>query len=294
MKRPTSPRSGPTPPGSDPILDQVVSRMQTVRGICAIGLGGSRSIGTARPGSDYDVVMFVERDMDLDQDALTKVIAQLGGTWTGDMSTPLAELQIDGRKVEMFFRSLDRMAAEIELARKGQFRRTINPLHSIGFLSTIVISYVTYLRTLWDPKGTLKAVIDSAFPYPEILREKMVATFRSEARLALIHASKVNNVQDIAHLLGLYARAVAAWQLVLFAANDRYPVIDKGGRQLVAALPKTIANYEFRSAAIFRAAAAGDLKGALGEAQRIHAEVQAIAQGAIAATGTPARAPETA
>lgn len=268
--------------------------MQTVPGICAIGLGGSRSIGTAKPGSDYDTVMFVEREADLDQQALTKVIAQFGGTWAGDMNTPLAELQIDGHKVEMFFRSLDRVASEIELARKGQFRRSINPLHSIGFLSTIVISYVTYLRPLWDPNDKLKALLASAFPYPDNLREKMVTTFRSEARLALIHASKVNSVQDVAHLLGLYARVAAAWQLVLFAANDRYPVIDKGGRQLVAALPKTVANYEFRSAAIFRAAAAGDLKGAFGEAQRIHNEVQAIAQATISTTAAPAKVPQTA
>jgi hypothetical protein len=284
----------PTPPATDPILARIVSEMQNVPGIIAMGLGGSRSIGTAKPGSDYDAIMFVERDADLDQQALTKTIEKFGGAWAGDMSTPLAELQIDGRKVEMFFRSLERTASEIELARKGQFRRTINPLHSIGFLSTIVISYVTYLRPLWDPSGRLKAMIDSAFPYPDVLRDKMINTFRTEARLALIHASKVNSVQDVAHLLGLYARAVAAWQLVLFAANSRYPVIDKGGRQLVAALPNTVANYEFRSASIFRAAAAGDLKGAIGEAQRIHNEVHAISQAAAVPPAKPVRTPQTA
>ena len=192
-------------------------------------------------------------------------------------------MSIEGRKVELFFRSIPRLASEIEAARKGQFRRSINALHVVGFLSTILISYATYTRPLWDPDGHLKKLVESAFPYPEALREKMISTFLTEAKLALIHAAKVRSVNDVGHLMGLYARANMAWLLVLFAVNRRYPVIDKGGRRLVAGFPQIPDNFDFRTKAIFRAAAAGDLPGGLAEANRLHAEVAALTRTEVVA-----------
>ena len=279
-------------PAPDPVIEQLLGALRDVPGVVAIGLGGSRSIGTATPHSDYDVIVFSEKDGDIDQEAMARAISGLGGT--PNPERPLAELSVGGRKVEIFFRTIERIESEIALARKGQFRRTMNPLHTIGFLSTIVVSYATYVQPLWDPAGRLKALIESAFPYPEPLRERMLNTFRTEAKLALIHAGKVRSVNDVAHLMGLYARANAAWAVILFAANRRYPVIDKGGRQLVASFPEVPDNFDFRSKAIFRAAAAGDLRGAHQEANRLHAEVCRIAQksgGAPRQRKAPARAP---
>lgn len=265
----------PAPRPSDPVLQKLVGTLRKVPGIVAIGLGGSRSIGTATQHSDYDLIVFQEKDETVDMEALAGAIEELGAP-RPDTKRPLAELSIGGRKVEIFFRSLERISNEIAMAQKGQFRRTMNPLHTIGFLSTIVVSYATYVRLLWDPSGRLKAVIESAFPYPEPLRDRMINTFRTEASLALIHAGKVRSVNDIAHLMGLYARINAAWSLVLFAVNRRYPVIDKGGRQLVCSFPEVPDNFDFRTRAIFRAAAAGDLRGAHEEASRLHGEIVGI------------------
>lgn len=274
---------------ADPVLQRIVAELSSIRGVAAIGIGGSRSIGTAVPGSDYDVILFTVGDNDVDQEAVEACIRKLGGEWIGKQHKLLAELEIDGRKVELFFRSIPKLAAEVEAARKGVFRRSMNALHVIGFLSTIMVSYATYVRPLWDPQGLLRQLIASAFPYPEPLREKMISTFLTEGKLALIHAGKVRSVNDIAHLMGLYARANMSWLLVLFAVNRQYPVIDKGGRRLVASFPNIPNSFEFRTKAIFRAAAAGDLKGAIDEANRLHAEVAACSrqQGSGAALDTP-------
>jgi len=264
----------------NPILRRVVSTCSKVPGVAAIGLGGSRSIRTGDAGSDYDVIIFSDADVELDHAAMRRTVAALGGAMQTMRHKPgqslLGEMYIDGTKVELFFRRIPMIANEIARAREGKFTRVFNPLHVVGFVSTITISYATYVIPLWDPKGKLKRLIASAYPYPEALREQMLKTFRSEAKIALNYAGKARSVEDAAHLAALYGRVIAAWGLVLFAANRRYPVIDKGGRRLVAALPNSPANYVFRTNAVIRALAAGDLAGAFEEANRLNAEVMRI------------------
>jgi hypothetical protein len=277
--------SKPQPKAQRPvnaILRQVVATCSQVPGVCAIGLGGSRSIRTGDAGSDYDIIIFSDADVELDHAAMRARVAAFGGEMKTSKRRPglslLGEMFIDGTKVELFFRSIPMIAGEIARARQGKFTRVFNPLHVVGFISTITISYATYVIPLWDPEGRLKRLIASAFPYPEALRQQMLNTFRSEAKVALNYAGKARSVADVAHLAALYGRVIAAWGLVLFAANRRYPVIDKGGRRLVAALPNSPSNYVFRTNAIIRAVAAGDLAGAFQQASRLNAEVMTIAQ----------------
>lgn len=266
----------------NPILRRVVSTCSKVPGVAAIGLGGSRSIRTGDAGSDYDVIIFSDADVELDHAAMRETVAALGGAMQTMRHKPgqslLGEMYIDGIKVELFFRRIPMIANEIARAREGKFTRVFNPLHVVGFVSTITISYATYVIPLWDPQGKLKRLIASAYPYPEALRVQMLKTFGSEAKIALNYAGKARSVEDAAHLAALYGRVIAAWGLVLFAANRRYPVIDKGGRRLVAALPNSPANYVFRTNAVIRALAAGDLAGAFDEANRLGAEVMRISR----------------
>ncbi len=272
----------------DPVLEQVVAEMRVLPGVVAIGLGGSRSIGTANAFSDYDIILFSEKQDGVDGGATQRVLERFGGGWQGGEAKPFADMTVQGKKVELLFRSIERIEAEIAMAKKGQFKRTLNPLHVIGFLSTIVVSYATYIVPLWDPQGRLKQLVASAFPYPEVLRDKLIDTFRTEAKVALIHAGKTNSVHDIAHLMGLYSRAHVAWIITLFSINRKYPIIDKGGRQLVPRMPVHPENFDFRTKAIFRAAAAGDLKGALTEANRLHNEIVKLSHGTVKTARRPA------
>jgi len=262
-------------------LAQLIGPISQVPGVVAIGLGGSRSIGTSVPSSDFDVIIFSGPEPQLDHARMAEAVQQLGGKMITSQRNPgeslLAEITIGNAKIELFFRKMSAIAAEIEGARQGRFRRSFNALHVVGFISTILISYATYVRPVWDPEGKLKDLIASAFPYPDALRNQMINVFRSDARVALGHAAKVRSPEDLPHLMALYSRVIASWNLVLFAANRKYPVIDKGGRKLVSTFERTPPGYEFRSAAILRAAAAGDLKGANTEAERLHRDVVAAA-----------------
>ena len=101
------------------------------------------------------------------------------------------------------------------------------------------------------------------------------------------HAAKVRHARELAYLLGLYTHAIASWQLVLFALNRRYPVIDKGGRHMVNALPLMPKNFEFRAKAILRAASAGELQASNAEAKRLQAEMDKMVEAEAPKTLTP-------
>lgn len=277
---------------NDPVLGDVVSMLSGVVGVCAVGLGGSRSLGIADQNSDYDIVVFQQRRDDIDSAALTSAIERISESpprVTGKLA--LAEFTVRGRKIELLFRRLDTIAAEIEAARQGRFNRVIHPLHPGGFLSTVMVSYLTYVLPVWDPEGLLARLNETARPYPDLLRQRMIATFRNEAGLGLIHASKVRRADEPAYLLGLYSRVVSAWLLVLFALNRRYPVIDKGAIRLIMSFPEHPVNFQGRVARILSDGAAGNLQRARAEAWQLQREVVTMTGGKVGPHAEPRRPP---
>lgn len=258
----------------DQVIDDVVAALSQVRGVCAVALGGSRSLGTASPQSDYDMAVFQEKAGDIDVPALEAALERLSGSrpkMTAKLA--LAEFELGGHKVELFFRRLNLIAEEIEAARNGQFRRWPHALHTAGYLSTVLVSYVTYSRIIWDPQGHLVRLIERAHPYPVELQKRMIQTFKIEAALSVMHAAKVRSPDELPYVAGLYSRAVAAWTLMLFAANRRYPIIDKGATKIIMTLPHRPENYAARTVKLIRDLGAGNLQQVRVDAARIHKEI---------------------
>lgn len=266
-----------TAPVQDPVIADVAAALSSVSGVCAVAIGGSRAIGTADAGSDYDIIAFESRLGAINKEQLNAAVAHLAGP--GIASSPngnLVNFTVRGQKVEILVRSLDVIAAEIEAARQGVFKRTLHPLHPIGYLTTIIISYVVYALPVHDPERALRNLVQRATPYPEMLRSRMIGTFRTEAEFALIHASKVRSPLDLPYLTALYAQTIACWQLMLFAINRRYPVIDKGGMRLVMGMPQHPQNFQFRTMKILRDIAGEDLQAARTEFVKLHREIIAF------------------
>lgn len=255
----------------------VISELAQIPGICAIALCGSRTRGSATPGSDFDLMVFGESPGAIDQSALNAAYRRLGCEEAARKHLAIAELEIGGRKIELFFRTFQHVEAELERAQQGLFRRQFNPLHTLGFISTVLVSYVAYCRPLWDPRGQLRSLMARVAVYPEPLRRRMIEVFVKEARLALIHAAKVRSADDLAYLSGLYARACGALAMVLYAANRRYPIIDKDIHRLAGRLPNAPRDYHERTRTLFRTAAAGELAEARRQAARLLSDVLAIA-----------------
>lgn len=268
------------PPERDAVIGDVVAMLRgEVPGVRAIGLGGSRSIGTADPKSDYDIIVFLQQDGDIDTAVLRGAIERLSeGPSKVTNRLAFAEFEVRGHKVELLFRKLKAIEAEVEASKQGRFRRVLHPLHPAGYLTTVMISYVTYALPVWDPDGHLARICAAAEPYPEALRAAMFATFKNEAALSLIHAAKVRRPGELAYLSALYARAAACWSLYLFAANRRYPVIDKGAMRLIMSFPLHPEHFHGRTVKLFRDIAAGQLQQARQDAWALHRDVVATVE----------------
>ena len=260
-----------------PITDEVVKAISKVPGVVSIALGGSRSLGFATPKSDFDIAVFEREKNDIDPAnlrAAAETVANGDVKLTHDLA--LAEFAVQGHKVELFFRRTTTIAKEIEDAKAGKFRRWQHVLHPHGFLSTVQIGFATYARPLWDPEGDLARLVREATPYPEALREQMLKTFKAEGALALIHASKVKDPNELPYLAALYSRAVFCWSLLLFATNRQYPVIDKGAQRLIMNLPVHPQHFHGRTIKLFRDITAGNLAQARIDAGTLHKEIATL------------------
>jgi len=257
-----------------PVLSDVIATFSKVPGVSAIALGGSRSIGTASPHSDFDLVVFMQKPGDIDVRAISATVTAItDGPMNVTKTLALAEFSKQGLKFDVFFRVIDKIATEIEAAASGKFSQNRHPLHPNGFISTVMISYAAYAKPLWDPEGRLARLIASTQPYPELLRQNMISKFRTEAALALRHAAKVEQPDEIAYLAALYAQASSIWSLALFAINRRYPLIDKGAGKILMSLPLHPQNYQTRTTALFHTLLAGDLKDAREKAAMLQKDV---------------------
>lgn len=266
-------------PPVDPIIKQVIDIMSRMPGVAALAVGGSRSLGTADQKSDYDLIVFELEKGQIDRNAMWDALGRV--SHTPPQHTPemmFGKIELGGREVELFSRRIDNIAGEVAASKNGLFRRSLNPLHPAGFLSTMLISYATYCRPIWDPEGHLQKLIASAHPYPEPLRQKLTNVFRVEAKIALMHAEKVRNLKDMGYVAGLYGAAITAWTNALFAANYRYPLLDKARHDLIMALPHRPVNYDTRSSGLFTRVIHGELAGAAKDAAILHEEVAAICQ----------------
>lgn len=262
---------------ANPVTDDIVRALSHVDGIAAIALGGSRAIGTATANSDYDIAVFENNDGDIKPEDVRQAIKTIAdGPIKMTDKLALAEFTIHGQAVELFFRRFSLIACEIENAKTGKFSKALHVLHPHGYLSTALISYITYARPLWDPHHQLDQLISQTRPYPDALRQTMLQSHRVDAALMLKHAAKVRGVDELPYLCGLYSRIISCWTLSLFAINRHYPVIDKGAQRLIMSFPLHPDKFHGRTIMIMRQAAAGNLKQAHQMASILHNEVIAF------------------
>src|ERR1043165_9240718 len=103
--------------GDDPILQRMVPAIAEVPGVAAIALGGSRARGTATETSDYDIGLYCSEGRPLDTNRLLQAARTLVDAPEAAEVTPVGGwgpwivgggwLTIDGRKVDLLYRSLD-------------------------------------------------------------------------------------------------------------------------------------------------------------------------------------------
>ncbi|GLY32896.1 nucleotidyltransferase domain-containing protein [Kineosporia sp. NBRC 101731] len=237
----------------DDFMDRVADRLMTLPGIEAVTLGGSRAQGTARPDSDWDLGIYYRGrfdPQDLRDSGWEGEASEVGG-WGGGVFNGGAWLRIEGRQVDIHYRDLNVVEAQLDRAHRGEF--DIEPLmfHLAGIPTYLVVAELAINKVL---RGNLPEVAT----YPEALQRAAQDQWRSRADLHLGYAENNHVAQGrsiqalglIAVALTEYAHAIAAsrgkWvtneKRILGDLNEIDRLVEEGGDpahliQAVRALP---------------------------------------------------------
>ena len=249
----------------------IADRLAAIPGVLAVALGGSRARGTATPTSDVDLGVCYDPARPPARDQLNALARELDDTHPVAAVTPFgawgpwinggAWLTIDGEHVDWLFRDLARVRRVVAECRTGRPDIAYQPGHPHAFVSAMYLGEIDCCVPLVDPDGhlaTLKALVR---PYPPLLRTALVARFLDEARFSLDGAAKAAPRADVVYVAGCLFRTVSALVQVLFAANDRYCLNEKGALAELSGFARIPADFSSTATRIL--GAAGDDAAAL-------------------------------
>lgn len=243
------------------LINNIVQRLQTVDGIVAIVLGGSRASGTHRPTSDIDLGLYYDPTAPFDLVALRQIAVELDDLHREDVITELGGwgpwingggwLTIQSQPVDLIYRDLTKVTSIIDQCCAGQVEIAYQPGHPHGFVTSIYMAEIAYCQPLWDPTGVVAALKTKCDPYPAALRQGSLYRFWWEVDFSLKVAQKATGRGDASYVAGCCYRAVACLIQSLFALNGHYLMNEKGAVQLASAFPITIPNLQQRIEAAF-------------------------------------------
>jgi hypothetical protein len=221
-------------------MEEILSVLVPVQGIEAISLGGSRALGVAGLNSDYDVVLHRRDQRSFTNADLLAALQGLGEECKIMRTPSLISASMGGKKYEFFLKDLSFIEREVEQAKQGRFKWFVKPLFPHGDLSTTALHHVINLDCLFDRVGALGRVRDSARPVPAKLLKALMQYFSVQMDVTVIHALKIKKYADLQYLIALASQFMFFFDILMFAVNDEYPVLEKGGasvRQRLAILP---------------------------------------------------------
>jgi len=179
--------------------------------------------------SDYDFVLFRSSGKLIAPPLIANTLKQFTDPKNIEISAGFVSGQVDGKKIEVFQKDLSMVAKEISAAKNGQFRRTNRQLFPHGDLSTGIISHIIHLELCSEKDGSVTSLRKLAEPFPPLLMDTLIKTFLSEAAITVMHANKIKRNTDYQYLFAQCSAFVFYANIVIFAINRMYPVLERGG-----------------------------------------------------------------
>lgn len=242
-------------------IHHIVDRLQSIGGIAAITLGGSRARGNHTQKSDVDLGIYYKSEKPLDLIALNHLASELDDNHRANLITSIGEwgkwingggwLRIENLPVDFLYRDLDQVNCVIDDCYAGQVTVDYQPGHPHGFVSSIYMGEVAICLPLYDPSGVLNALKAKTTPYPIQLKQATVDKFAWEISFSLLIAQKAVTRGDVAYAAGCCFRSVACMNQVLFALNEEYLLNEKGAVAIANSFPLCPQNYQQRVESVF-------------------------------------------
>ncbi len=240
---------------SDERLAALASALVAVDGVVGVTLGGSRARGTHLPGSDVDLGVYVERDVDLaslqalaDRTSSAQVDVVGFGGW-GPWVEGGAWLTVDDTAVDWILRDVDRVAAQVARARRGEYAFHAQLGHPLGFLDVAYAGEVALGLPLADPGERLAELRAEVTPYPPALGEAL-AGLTGDARFLVGSATKGAARSDTTYVAQCLSRAVLLLCHAMHGRARRWVLNEKGLVDATAALPGAPPEFEVRAHAV--------------------------------------------
>lgn len=230
------------------IVSALVERLAAIRGVAAVVLGGSHARGRALPGSDVDLgLLYSEADpfsiQELRELAATvddsgaPVVSDFHG-W-GNWVNGGAWLTIRGQRVDLLYRSLERLERVITEAEAGRHEVDYGQQPPFGYFSGTYLGEVAIAVPLHDPASRLAPLQRRVALYPEALRRALVRDYLWAAEFELdAFAPKFAARSDAYGTAACLTRAVNQLVMVLFALDRRYFVNDKTALEEIAEMER--------------------------------------------------------
>lgn len=239
----------------------VVDCLQSIQGIAAIALGGSRARGNYTQKSDVDLGIYYLPETPLDLIALNHLASELDDGHRANLITSIGAwgrwingggwLRIEGVPVDFLYRDLAQVSRVIDDCQAGQLTIDYQPGHPHGFVSSIYMSEVAVCLSLHDPHSLLGGLKAKTKPYPIQLKQATVDTFAWEISFSLLIARKAVTRADAAYAAGCCFRSVACMNQVLFALNEEYLLNEKGAVAVANCFALCPQNYRERVESAF-------------------------------------------
>jgi len=243
------------------IISGMVDRLQTVAGLEAIVLGGSRARGSHNETSDIDLGLYYYPAAPLDLAALGRAASEIDDDHRVNLVTGIGGwgpwingggwLTVNQTPVDLLYRDLDRVSQIISACQNGRIEIAYQPGHPHAFTSAIYLSEIALCQPLWDPHGTVARLKEQAQPYPPLLKRAIVDAFWWEVDFSLKNGHKAASRGDVAYAAGCCFRAVICLSQTLFALNEQYWMNEKGAVALAAGFPIAPTNLKERVAQAF-------------------------------------------
>lgn len=215
----------------------LAKRLGAISGVRAVVLGGSYARGCARPDSDIDLgLLYAEaapfsirslRDLAAAVDDTGRPVVTEFYEW-GRWVNGGAWLTIGGQRVDLLYRSLERLEWVMAEAAVGRYELDYDQQPPFGFFSGTYLGEIEVSIPLFDPEGRLEMLKWRVAGYPEALRQAVVQDYLWAAEFGLAaFAPKFAARADTYGTAACLTRAVNQVMLALFALNRKYPLNDK-------------------------------------------------------------------
>lgn len=143
------------------ILERTVNELKELAGVEAIVLGGSHARGRARPDSDIDIGLYYWPETAFSIQQVRQIASRLNDAPDPVVSGFLAWgrwvdggawLTIEGQRVDLLYRSLEKVETTLMEALEGRFEIDFEQQPPFGFFGPTLLGEAAIAVPLHDPR----------------------------------------------------------------------------------------------------------------------------------------------